>query len=265
MNRLLITGAAGGLGKELRRRLRPDATHLRLSDIAAMAPAGPGEEVVVADLADPATAAALCKDVDAIVHLGGVANEAGWDRILPINIVGAVHLWDAAWKAGVKRIVFASSNHAVGLHRRKPVIDHTILPRPDSRYGLSKAFGEDLASLYAWKWGVKGFCIRIGSSFPEPINERMLASWLSYDDLEQLVRIGLTADYTFEIVYGMSANTRTWWDNRRAFELGFKPNDNAEVFAGKVGHIRQANAVDEAFQGGGFVSPEMTADAGKIP
>jgi uronate dehydrogenase len=265
MKRVLITGAAGALGKQLRRRLAGIAPSLRLSDVAAMEPAGPGEEVVLADLADAVAVEALCRDVDAIVHLGGVSVERSWEEVFPANIAGAVNLWEGARKAGVKRVLFASSNHAVGLYRRSQCIDHTAPARPDSRYGLSKAFGEDVASLYAYKFGVRGFCMRIGSCFPEPTNERALGSWLSYDDFERLVRVGLTADYTYEIVYGVSANKRAWWDNRRAFELGYRPQDNAEVFADRVGHIRQPNDVDETFQGGFYVTPDMTADPGKIP
>jgi uronate dehydrogenase len=265
MKRLLITGAAGGLGRELRRRFHGTVPHLRLSDIAEMAPARAGEEVIRCDLADGPAVEAICRGVDAIIHLGGISREAPWEQMLPASIAGAVNLWEGARKAGVERVLFASSNHAVGFYRRSQTIDHTVVCRPDSRYGLSKAFGEDLASLYAYKFSVKAFCMRIGSCFPEPVNERMMNMWLSYDDFERLVRVGLTADYTFEIVYGASANSRGFWDNGRALELGYKPQDNAEIFAAKVGHIRQANEIDETFQGGMFCSPEMTADPGKIP
>lgn len=257
---LLITGAAGSLGRELRRRFQGKFARLRLSDIAPMAPAGPGEEVVVADLADEAAVADLCEGIDAIVHLGGQSTEAPWPVVHKANILGAITLWDAALKARVDRVLFASSNHAIGLWPRSTVLDHTSAPRPDGRYGLSKAFGEDLAKLYALKHGVRGFCMRIGSCFPKPSNARALSTWLSYDDFERLIRVGLTADYVYEIVYGVSRNTRSWWDISNAYRLGYDPQDNAEDFAAEVGHILQEHPLDEKYQGGGFVSPDFVGD-----
>jgi uronate dehydrogenase len=263
--RLLITGAAGALGRQLRSRLAGIAPAIRLSDVVAMDRAAQGEEVVTCDLADASSVAALCRDVDAIVHLGGRSNEAKWDIIHKSNILGAINLWEGAREAGVKRILFASSNHAIGLYRRAQRIDHAAEPRSDSRYGLSKAFGEDIARLYAYKHGIAGFCMRIGSCFPEPKDMRMLSTWQSYPDFERLVRVGLGADYVFEIVYGVSRNTRSWWDNANAYRLGYDPQDNAESFAAKVAGMEAANPMDATFQGGGFVSPEFTADPAQIP
>lgn len=265
LHRLLITGAAGALGQELRRRLAGFAPATRLSDMAPMAPAAPGEEVVRCDLADADGVAALCQGVDAIVHLGGIAREADWPTIHAANVLGAINLWEGARRAGVGRIVFASSNHAIGLYRRSQRLDHTAEPRPDSRYGLSKAFGEDLARLYAYKHGIAAFCMRIGSAFAEPLTARMLSTWHSPDDFERLVRVGLTAAYVFEIVYGVSRNTRGWWDNSNAERLGYAPHDDAERFAARFAGDKTTNRLDDEFQGGPFVSPEFTADPERIP
>lgn len=263
--RILITGAAGALGKQLRRRFAGDFALLRLSDIAPMDPAGPGEEVVVCDLADAAGVARLCEGIDAIVHLGGKANEGDWSVVHSANILGAINLYEGARAAKVGRVLFASSNHAVGLRRRTPKTDHRAPACPDSRYGLSKAFGEDIASLYAYKHAVNGFCMRIGSCFPTPVDERMLASWLSYDDFERLVRTGLAADYTYEIVYGISRNTRAWWDNSNAYRLGYDPKDDAEAFAGELVGVGVGNPLHDLFIGGGYVSPDFEGDIWKIP
>lgn len=263
--RILLTGAGGHLGRMLRERFYGKVKLLRLSDISAMVPARAGEEVVTCDLGNEAGVHALCSGIDAIIHLGGFSHEGDWPTIHNANILGAINLWEGARKARVERVLFASSNHAVGLWRRQPVIDHTANARPDSRYGLSKAFGEDIASLYAYKHGVKGYCMRIGSCFEKPRDERMLSSWMSFDDFERLVHVGLTADYTYEIVYGMSRNTRTWWDNANAYRLGYDPKDNAEVFAAEVTGKVSANPLDEEFQGGGYVSPEFEGDAKTIP
>jgi uronate dehydrogenase len=265
IERVLVTGAAGRLGLTLREGLRGEYALLRLSDVAEMAPAGPGEEVVRCDLADAAGVAALCDGIDAVVHMGGCPHEADWPTIHGANILGAINLWEGAKAHGVDRVVFASSNHAIGLYRREERLDHTTAARPDSRYGLSKAFGEDLAALYAFKWGVRGFCMRIGTCFPEPTDARALQTWLSRPDFVRLVRTGLSADYLFEIVYGVSANTTTWWDNRRAFELGFAPEDNAEDFREKVEGLGPADAIAGAFQGAGFASADFAGDPARVP
>ena len=265
MRRLLITGAAGALGRELRERLRGAAPVVRLSDIAPMAPAREGEEVVPCDLADEAATLALCEGVDAIVHLGGQSVEADWRTVHGANIVGAINLWEGAARAGVGRVLFASSNHAIGLYRRTQRLDHASEPRPDSRYGLSKAFGEDLARLYAYKHGVRGFCMRIGTCVPTPGSERALSTWLSYPDFERLVRVGLTADYAFEVVYGVSRNARSWWDNANAYRLGYDPQDDAETYAAELEGKATGTPLDEAFQGGPFVSPDFTGDPALIP
>lgn len=263
--RILITGAAGRLGTALRTRLAGEFALLRLSDRVAIGDVGPGEQAVTCQLADADGVAALCDGMDAVIHLGGQPNEADWATVHASNIAGAINLWEGARRHGVDRVLFASSNHAIGLHRRTTRLDHQSPPRPDGRYGLSKAFGEDLAALYAYKFGVRGFCMRIGTCFPEPMNARALSTWQSFDDFARLCRVGLTAEYTFEIVYGVSRNTRSWWDNSNAYRLGYDPQDDAEVFAAKVGHIGAPDAIDATFQGGSFASSEFVGDAARVP
>ena len=264
IERLLITGAAGNLGRVLRQRFRGAFPAIRLSDRDAMEQAEPGEEVVRCDLSDAEATKRLCEGVDAILHFGGRSLEGSWPEITSANITGAINLWEGARLAGVERVVFASSNHVIGLYRRSARFDHTVMPRPDGRYGLSKAFGEDLASLYAMKHGIKGFCIRIGSCFEKPSNARMLSTWLSFGDFERLIQVGLSADYLFEIVYGQSRNTRAWWDNGNAYRLGYDPRDDAEVFAAELEGKVSGDPLNEAFQGGQFVPPDFSGDPSKL-
>jgi uronate dehydrogenase len=256
LQRILLTGAAGGLGKMLRQSLVGAAPILRLSSRSGMGEPAPHEEIVPCDLADAPAVDRLLEGVDAVVHMGGQSVEAPWDVIVASNIVGMINLYEAARKAGTDRIIFASSNHAIGMHPRTSRLDHNSPARPDSRYGLSKAFGEDMGCFYAYKYGIRSMVIRIGSSFPEPKNRRMLSTWMSYRDMTDLIKVGLTADYLFEIVYGASANKRSWWDNSNAERLGFKAQDDSEVFAGKVEHIGEDDPVSEALQGGGFAGRE---------
>ena len=256
--RLLLTGAAGGLGCVLRPRLKAVCETLRVSDIADLGAAAAGEEVMPAQLADKAAVVALLAGVDAVVHLGGVSTEHAFETILPANIVGTYHVYEAARLAGTKRIVFASSNHVTGFYRQDETIAPGVRPRPDGYYGLSKAFGENLAQFYFDRYGLQTVSLRIGSSFPEPKDRRMLASWLSYDDLERLVLAALTAPLVgHTIAYGMSDNRLTWWDNTSARHIGYRPQDSSEPFRAAL-EARQPtiDRHDPAalHQGGAFVT-----------
>ena len=264
INRLLITGAAGALGRVLRAHCAGTYPHLRLSDRADLGAAGPGEELVTCDLADAAAVDRLFEGVDACVHLGGQSIEAPWPVIMAANIQGVVNVWEAARKAGTRRILFASSNHAIGFHPRSRRIGSDAPARPDSRYGLSKAFGEDVAVYYANKHGIDGFCMRIGSCRAEPVDERGLSTWQSYPDFCRLVDVGLTADYRYAVVYGVSANPRSWWDNSLAEKLGYRPQDSAEPWAAKLEGVVTPEPVNEAFQGGFFCAPDFTGDMDHI-
>ena len=255
-NRLLLTGAAGALGRVLRTSLKPLTRTLRVSDIAAMDAAGPNEEVVPCNLADEAGVRALLSGVDAVVHMGGISVEGPWPPILASNIIGLHNLYEAARSNGVKRVIFASSNHAIGFRPRTQTIDALDPMRPDGNYGVSKAFGESLSRFYWDRYGLETVCLRIGSCFPEPRDRRMLITWLSYRDMAELVRCSLTApDVQHTITFGTSANRDAWWDNKAAAHLGYVPKDSAEPFRARMEALPPVDANDpaERFQGGGYV------------
>ncbi|SDO12575.1 NAD-dependent epimerase/dehydratase family protein [Vreelandella arcis] len=229
LNRILVTGAAGGLGKSLRPHLSKLAKHVRLSDIADLGTAGEGEELVQADLSDMQAVADLVRDCDGIVHLGGMSVESPWEAILQANIMGTYHLYEAARKQGKPRIVFASSNHTIGFYERHQRIDSQVVQKPDSLYGVSKCFGENLASFYHDKFGVETLSVRIGSCFDKPADTRMMATWLSLADFVSLLqRAFVTPRLGYTVIYGASDNAEKWWDNSHAGFLGWRPQDSSE-------------------------------------
>jgi uronate dehydrogenase len=256
-HRILLTGAAGGLGTALRGRLKANCAVLRLSDVASFSAAQAGEEVMMADMGDAAAVHAMVQDVNAIIHLGGCAVEGPFAPILNANILGMYNLYEAARKHGTKRIVFASSNHVTGFYKQSETVTPQQPHRPDGYYGLSKAFGEDLSRLYHDRYGIETACLRIGSSFPEPRDRRMLASWLSYDDLHRLITACLTTPVLgHSVIYGMSKNSVTWWDNSSANHVGYVPQDSSDVFRAAVyAKTPEPDLSDPAvqYQGGGFV------------
>jgi uronate dehydrogenase len=256
--RILLTGAAGGLGKVLRERITAWADIVRLSDRADLGQAGPGEEIVYCDLADRDAMLALLEGVDAVLHFGGVSVEDRWDPILQANIVGVKNLYEAAHKAGVKRIVFASSNHAIGFHPTTTLLDADSPTRPDGYYGLSKVFGEQVSRYYYDRFGLETVCIRIGSAFPEPKTRRMMVTYMHYDDLVELLRCSLFAPRVgHTIAYGMSDNDALWWDNSKAAHLGFRPRHSSRQFAHLFpdsGDYPAADDLPSQYQGGPFVT-----------
>lgn len=233
--RLLLTGAHGNLGKVLRPRLAELATVLRVADLHDCGPAGSGEEVVTCDLADAGAVDAMVAGCDAIVHLGGISTEDSFQRIVRTNIEGSFNVYEAARRHQARRVVFASSNHVIGFYDQSERIDAASPVRPDSNYGLSKAFGENLARFYFDRYGIESVCLRIGSSFPEPLDRRMLTTWLSFNDLFELVRTSLlTPRVGFTVVFGTSNNRDSWWDNRLAAPLNFAPQDTSEPFRARI-------------------------------
>src|SRR6188768_4464273 len=214
MQNILITGAAGDVGTRLRKLLKGVYSNIRASDIRVPADLGKDEDFIAADLADLAQVEKIVAGVEGIVHLGGFSVEGPWETIHRSNIVGCYNLFEAAYRAGVKRVVFASSNHAVGFYPRSQKIGVDVTVRPDSRYGVSKAFGEAIGALYADKHGLRVTCLRIGNFGDAPLDQRRLSIWISPPDLVQLIRIGLEhPDVHFEIFYGASDNAAGWWDN----------------------------------------------------
>ncbi|MEU0334474.1 NAD(P)-dependent oxidoreductase [Streptomyces sp. NPDC006193] len=233
---VLLTGAAGGLGTLMRSLLPEYGYTLRLFDVR---PVEDAPDAITADLADAEALREAVRGVDAVVHLAGISLEAPFEKILASNIRGTYHLYEAARREGVRRIVFASSNHAVGFtptpRPGEPPVPVDTPRRPDTFYGLSKSFGEDLAQLYWDKHGLETVSVRIGSCFPEPTSVRMLSIWLSPADGARLLHAALTAeDVGHTVVYGSSANTRLWWDLTGARALGYEPQDDSEPYAAKL-------------------------------
>lgn len=258
LNRILVTGAAGGLGQAIRPYLSKLAHKVRLSDIADLDDAASHEELVTCDLADAQSVNDLVADCDGIVHLGGMSVEKPWYSILQANIVGVYNIYEAARNHGKPRIVFASSNHAIGYYERTTKLDTEVAHRPDSLYGVSKCFGEDLASLYYHKFNVETLSVRIGSCFPKPLDSRMLATWLSVDDFVNLLqRAFSTPKLASTVIYGASNNTEGWWDNSKSAFLGWVPKDSSEPWRVEV--EAQAPTIDPddpavVYQGGKFVT-----------
>ena len=235
MKKLVLTGAAGALGSQLRAPLAAMCQEFVSSDLANDLPdLGANETYVKADVSDLAAMEALLKDATMGIHFGAIADEAPWDDILQSNIIGAYNVWEAAYRNGVKRVVYASSVHAVGMHLKTDTIGLDAPHKPDTYYGLAKCFAEDLASLYWDKRGVEAVCLRIFSAAP-PSNARAIGTWLSTGDLIHLVERAIDSPVVgFTTIYGISNNDRAVVDNSKAGHLGFRPKDNAEDFAKDV-------------------------------
>jgi uronate dehydrogenase len=262
--RIVFTGASGGIGTMIRPLLAPLYPGLVLSDKVPPKNLLASETFVAADLTRLDEVAAAVEGADSIVHFGGFSIEGPWDVILQANIIGCYNLFEAARRAGVKRVVFASSNHAVGFYPRKRRIGADVTVRPDSRYGVSKAFGEALGALYADKHGLIVTCLRIGNVGPRPLDVRRLSIWISPEDIVQLIRIGLEhPDIRYEVLYGVSDNAASWWDNSRAHALGYRPRGKAEDHRAHA-EAEQAkigpDPVGDLFQGGTFCASEFTND-----
>lgn len=241
----------------LRERLSPFANVLRVSDRIDIASANAAEEVVICDLADRDAVNQLVQGSDAVVHFGGISLEDRFEPILQSNIVGVFNLYEAVRKHGVKRVVFASSNHVTGFYKQSEKIDVDSPVRPDSLYGISKCFGENLSRFYFDRYGIETVCLRIGSSFPLVRDRRMLATYLSYDDLVELVRCALFAPRVgHTVIFGASDNSISWWDNSKAAHLGFKPKDSSDVQRERVESDSPGVSADDpsiVYQGGVFV------------
>jgi uronate dehydrogenase len=264
MSKILVTGAAGGIGMRMRQMLPAIYPDIRWSDIRKPADLKAGEDFVQADLSKLDEVEAMVEGVDGIVHFGGYSVEGPWETILAANIIGTRNLFEAAYRANVKRVVFASSNHAVGFYPRAKKIGVDVTVRPDSRYGVSKVFGEAMGALYADKHGLRVTCLRIGNFGDAPLDVRRLSIWLKPDDLVQLIRIGLEhPDIHFEIFYGASDNAAAWWDNSNAAKFGYKPTGRAEDFRAQAEAAQTkiaADPVGDLLQGGTYPSDEYDAD-----
>ena len=260
---VLLTGASGNLGRQLARALGGMGWQLRLTDIAPFPDPLPKDASFTrADLADGMAILRLAEGCGSILHFGGISTEHPFSTVLGPNIVGVHHIWEAARREKA-RVVFASSNHAIGFHERTEVLDADCQLRPDTFYGLSKAFGELMGRLYWDKHGVESVSLRIGSSFPEPRDARMLATYLSFGDLTELVaRCVLAEQAGCSVVWGASANSRmTWWRHDARGKLGWQPRDSADPFAGQLADRTSGDPVAERYQGGTYCSDGYTRAA----
>ncbi|MDG4789244.1 NAD(P)-dependent oxidoreductase [Micromonospora sp. WMMD1102] len=271
VSRLLVTGSAGRVGRLLRPRLAGPERILRLLDLADQAPPGSGEpvEVVRADIFDPAALAAACAGVDAVLHLAAIPTEESWAELLRVNVTGTQLVLEAARTAGVSRVVLASTIHAAGWYRRagstpEPAgvpapegpdgVPAAAPARPNTYYGWSKAAVESLGSLYADRYGMTVFALRLGACFPEPPGLSGLENWISPDDCTRLVDACLRADTTgFRLLWGISRNSRRWWSLAEGREIGYEPQDDAERYADQVrpldGEVATAGLLGAQFCG----------------
>ena len=256
--RVTITGAAGRIGRCLTAGLTDAGHDVRGIDVAAPADAAEGRFVVADVGRDDAALAGVVDGADAVVHLAAIASESTFEEALDTHLRLTHRVLEAAVAAGVPRVVYASSNHAVGFTPRAAVVGVDTPIRPDSFYGVGKAAAEALCSLYHDRHGVAVACLRIGSFRPRPDSRRALATWLSPGDAVRLVDACLRApDLGFAIVYGISANTRAWWDLTSARALGYDPVDDAESFAADIESVPATDDddADGRFLGGSFARP----------
>ena len=255
---ILITGAGGALGSVLRESLRPYAETLSLNGRQSLGEVRENEKHFICDLADRDAVFEMLKGVDMVIHMGGAPRENTFQVILDSNIVGSYNIYEGARQAGVKRVIYASSVHAIGFYECTQTIDAHSPQRPDSLYGVSKTFVENLSRYYFDKFGIESVCLRIGSCFPKPVDRRMLATWLSYDDFSHLcVQSIMTPSVGHMIVYGNSNNSANFWDNTQAAYLGYRPKDSADAYRAEVyanTEVGDPRNPAVRFQGGQFAA-----------
>lgn len=235
-SKIVLTGAAGSLGHELRAPLAAMCDELVSADIVPLrSDLRPNESYADTDVSDLAAMLDLVEGADTIVHFAGIPDERPFDELLGPSFIGAMNAWEAAYQKGVRRVVYASSVHAVGMHETASGVDTEVSLRPDTFYGLSKCFAENTARLFWEKRGLESVCLRIFSCTPEPANARALTTWLSFGDLVRLVTAAVGCQTVgFTVAYGISKNDRAPVSNHRVGFLGYRPQDNAEDWAEKI-------------------------------
>jgi uronate dehydrogenase len=256
---VLLTGASGALGRVLAKALGAAGWTVRLTDIVPFPdPLPAGASFTKADLNDGVTILRLAEGCGMILHFGGVSVERPFEEVLGPNIRGLYHIYEAARRERA-RVLFASSNHAIGFHERSEPLDDDCQLMPDGYYGLSKAYGELMGRMYWFKHGVENINVRIGSCFPEPVDARMLSTWLSYADLTRLVMRATLAEKTGScVIWGASNNARTYWRHDSRQELGWLPEDSADTYAGQMAGKVSDNKVQERYQGGAYTAIDYT-------
>ena len=253
-SRWVITGAAGTIGSALRVALHEQGVELVSTDRAPMAPVGARDHVVIAELADLEALVESFAGADGVIHLGGIPDEADFHDLADVNIVGTYHVLEAARRAGVPRVVYASSNRLTGSYPAGTLVDPSMPPRPDGFYGVSKVAGEALCRLYADKFGLSTISVRIGTYEEQPDSPRTQRTWLSpADGLRAFVAAMTTAEHT-AVFYAVSANAERWWSLDAGAAVGFAPLDDA----GQRGPVAP---IDPSVpQGGDFATPEFSTD-----
>ncbi len=259
---ILLTGASGALGRQITKGLGALGWTLRLTDINPFPDKLPANAAfTAADLNDGVAILRLAEGCGTILHFGGTSVDRPFEQVLGPNIRGLYHVYEAARRERA-RVVFASSNHSIGFHERSERLDHDCQFRPDSYYGLSKAYGELMGRLYWDKHGVESVLVRIGSCFPEPVDARMLATWLSYADLVRLMQRCVLAERVgCAVIWGASANSRTFWGKDAREQLGWAPQDSADGFAAQLGGKVSGDSVAERYQGGAYCANEYSRAA----
>ncbi len=264
MKTVVLTGAGGSVGSFLRSTM-PKHYHLRLSDINPITDLADNESFVAADVSDANAMLELTRNAYAVIHMGGISKESDWASLQAVNIAGVINLYEAARVNNVSRVIVPSSNHATGFYPRDQKLGNDVLLRPDSRYGVSKGFAELTGSLYADKYGIKTLAIRLGNVADKPVDRRRLSLWISPRDFQQQVTIGLEhPDLHFSVFFGVSANTRSWYDDDHARQLGYAPQDNAEDYAEAVIAATpepDPDALSDQLQGGDFCTVEQGGGA----
>jgi len=256
--RVLVTGAAGSIGRVVTVGLA-DRGHEIVGLDRVPAPDGFDGPWHLIDCADPDAVASVFAetDLDAVVHLAGHPGESNLPDSLTSHVVTTAALLDAMVEHDVTRIVYAGSNHAVGRTPRQETLTEQARPRPDTFYGVGKVAAEAVMSLYADRYGIDAVSCRIGSFLPQPETLRNLSTWLSPDDCVRMVDAALTTTAPgFAVLYGVSANTRAWWDLEPGRWLGYEPQDDAEEFAGTVA-TRGEDESEAAYVGGPFALSEF--------
>jgi uronate dehydrogenase len=252
---VLLTGASGALGRVLTKGLAKAGIALRLTDIAPFPDElPPGAAFTRADIEDGVALLRLAEGCGAILHFGGAASDRPFEEVIGPNVRGLFHVFEAARRESA-RVMFASSNHAIGFHERSERLDADCAYRPDSYYGLSKAYGELMGRLYWDKHGVESVSVRIGSCFPEPVDARMLATWLSYADLVRLAERCVAAERTgCAMIWGASANARGFWGRDDRDLLGWAPLDSADPFTERLADVVTDDPAAERHQGGAYAA-----------
>ncbi len=257
--KVLLTGASGALGRQITRHMAAKGFQLVLTDIAPFPDEiPPGCSFHKADLADGMAILRLAEGCGTILHFGGCSVERPFSEVLMPNIAGLYHIYEAARREKA-RVIFASSNHAIGFHERSEKLDADCQMLPDGYYGLSKAYGELMGRMYWYKHGVENVSIRIGSSLPEPRNERALSTYMSFGDVCRFCEAATVASHVESYtIWGASNNARSYWGADDREKIGWAPTDSADGYAAQLTGVKTQDIATETYQGGPYADIDRT-------